>query len=71
MGPLSQSEYAELSHSQKGPSAHWRIMTAKRVCEGCPLSVFRKCQQLNPHTPGVRAGVYMSARDAERDVSRF
>jgi hypothetical protein len=71
MGPLSQSEYEELSHWYKSAKYHWRVIAAKRVCEGCPLSIFNRCQELNPQTPGIRAGVYMSIGDSERDVSRY
>lgn len=73
MGPLTFSEHAERSH-HKGHTAqtdHWRVRLALQVCENCPLSSYEQCRQLNPFTPGIRAGVYLSRYEASRGKARW
>lgn len=70
MGPLTAQEHASLSHFGLRARDHWRVKTAVRVCENCPVSAFTSCLRTNRDTPGVRAGQYLGEREAEQGRRR-
>lgn len=65
MGPLSSKETASLRmrDRQKTVLDHWRVKLALKVCDNCPLSIFRNCEQQFFDEPGIRAGQYLSRAD--------